>query len=265
VRRDDLQIIPVELWEKCNQIRKERSRTSSTPGKWGRYPFTGFLACAGCGGLMAGSERGSGHRDSFYRCLNRMHPETRHLCPNGHYISHSLVAGAVIPFLADLMTGPFLNDGLENAVNTYGKATEATMGQMYRAELLKTTEAKKRVVKSIAGGILTDSEAKETLDELRDKEQRLTRNIATLSRKAEVKQDYLRVAEQLKGQDIGQVLQEVMDNNPVTFRQILSLIFEPNSLVVTSTGAGCKWTGSLESYQFTEDFDCIVKNGYELA
>ena len=56
----------------------------------------------------------------------------------------------------------------------------------------------------------------------------------------------------LKGQDITATLYGLAKNKPVAFRQLLALVFEPNSLRVRTERRGRNWFGILESYTLTE-------------
>jgi hypothetical protein len=48
------------------------------------------------------------------------------------------------------------------------------------------------------------------------------------------------------------MLYELAEQNPIAFRRLLSIIFEPNSLRVRTEQNGSKWFGVLEDYQLTE-------------
>ena len=144
------------------------------------------------------------------------------------------VNAAVIPFLTDLINQQLcLNNALQEAAEQYGKtATEAELEQQTKAELLTVEEAKKRIVKAIAGGILTDEEAKAEMDELRAQEQRLQRELTTIGAKAAIRADYLRAIEALKDTDIEARLNRMASDKPRVFRRLLQLLFEPNSLAM---------------------------------
>lgn len=250
--RPELQIIPVEVWEKANEIRERRYR--HVP-KWAvKHIFTGFIACATCGGAMCGTthEFKDGPRVQ-YRCINRMTygPAS---CKQGKSYTEYLIAQAVIPFMADLIARQI---GLENSLNQaaaqYGRTiTEAELQQKIEAELHQTKEAKKRVVNSIAAGVLSENEASETMTELREQEQRLGRELATIGQKTKIRSDYLAAVKALKNANMLETLWDMSETQPTIFRKMLKLIFEPNSIKIQVDRKGNIWTGYLDDYTLTE-------------
>jgi hypothetical protein len=65
----------------------------------------------------------------------------------------------------------------------------------------------------------------------------------------------------LKGQDINGMLYTLAEQNPIAFRRLLSIVFEPNSLRVRTERKGNKWFGVLEDYQLTKAMKNIVSFG----
>jgi hypothetical protein len=105
---------------------------------------------------------------------------------------------------------------------------------------------------------------------LREQEQRLTVELSSIVEKMAIMADWQTAIDALKGQDITGLLYKLAENNPVSFRRLLSLVFEPNSLRVrTERKPGTReWFGVLESYKLTEtmqslsiSFGSIVKPG----
>ena len=96
-------------------------------------------------------------------------------------------------------------------------------------------------------------EAAAKLAELREQEQSLTIELSTISQKAQILEDWQKALEWIKGRGINQTLTELAEKNPIVFRQILGIIFEPNSIKVRTQKKGKKlWQGFVEDYKLTE-------------
>lgn len=258
VFRPDLQIISTDIWHEANEVRKGRSIAKKSPGEWGKYAFTGFIVCETCGGSVAGSimRPKHGRVKVQYRCTqSRLYGAA--VCARGKSYNHDLVAQAIVPFIADTINRQVdLIEALDQAAAKYGRtATEGETEKKLRADLLTVTEKKNRVIASIAAGVIGQDEARQTLEHLRDEEQAATRQLATISKKATIRQEYLQAIESLKQDDLESTLWYAIEHKPSIFRRILKLIFKPNSIVVRTerNGAG-KWQGYLIDYQFTDDF-----------
>ncbi len=57
VYRPKLQIISVDVLEKAQALKKERSQNTPNKGKWAVYPFSGLLQCNESGGPMYGTSQ----------------------------------------------------------------------------------------------------------------------------------------------------------------------------------------------------------------
>jgi site-specific DNA recombinase len=247
VHRPDLQIVPVEEWERAQEILEERSIKQRSPGQHGRHIYTGIIQCPICHGPVLGARRKvrGGRKVVQYACIYTVNSGVKSC--RGQTFSEHKVNAVVIPFLVDLINQQLcLNDALQEAAEHYGKtATEAELEQQIKAELLTVEEAKKRLIKAIAGGILTDEEAKAEMDELRASEQRLQRDLATIDEKAAIRADYLKAIEALKDTDIEARLTWMASEKPSAFRRLLQLLFEPNSLAI-----GKERVKTREMYQY---------------
>jgi hypothetical protein len=149
-----------------------------------------------------------------------------------------------------------LDEMLQDAVNRYGfTVTEDELKRQLEAELHTTQERQKRIVASISEGIIEPSEAKDTMQDLRDKIGRIERRLDNLGGKVKAREDYLRAIEAIREVDIEQFLWEVMETDPAVFRQILGLIFEPNSIKVkTYRVKGRQFGCDVIDFKFTEAF-----------
>jgi site-specific DNA recombinase len=264
VYKAELQIITLETWEQAQQVRISRSRELKTAGSWGTSPFTGFLACEACGVgcVLKSARQGTGKMTKFYQCNAKALAGPQHCAGKTHTLD--LVARGVIPFIVDLLTKDLdLDEVLQDAIDRYGYTiTESELRQQLAAELHTTKERQARLVTSITDGILTQDEARGQAHNLRDKIARIERELDNLGGKVRARESYLEAIEILKGQDIEAFLWNMLENGTAIFRQVLGLIFEPNSITVETYRIkgrefGCRVTG----YRFTEDFGNLQSRG----
>ncbi len=264
VYKAELQIVSLDLWEKAQATDKKRSHTHKSDGSWGRSPFTGFLACEDCGigMVLKTSPQANGTKTKVYQCAGRASAGPQHC--KGRIKTLNLVAKGIIPFVVDLLTKDLdLDQMLQDAVDRYGyTVTESELRQQLEAELHTTREKQKRLVSSISEGILTQDEAKEAMLGIRDKIARMERELDNLGGKVKARENYLEAMEMLKGLDIDQFLWDALKDETAIFRQILGLIFEPNSITVETYRIkgrefGCRVLG----YRFTEDFANLQGSG----
>lgn len=264
VYKAELQIVPLDTWEKAQEVMKKRSHTHKADGSWGRSPFTGFLACEDCGigMVLKTAPQANGTKTLVYQCNRKALAGPQHC--KGRMKTLNLVAKGIIPFMVDLLTKDLdLEQMLQGAVDRYGyTVTESELRQQLEAELHTTKEKQKRLVSSISEGILTQDEAKETMRGIRDKIARMERELDNLGGKVKARENYLEAMEMLKGIDVEEFLWQTMKTQTAIFRQILGLIFEPNSITVETYRIkgrefGCRVTG----YRFTEDFGNLQSSG----
>lgn len=238
------------MWQRANAVLKERSQRRG--GSTAKYPFSGVLVCPFCGGMMYGRRHGAKETRVTYECYNAV-KFGKEVCQGRKY-SSSVVAGGIIPFLADVIKSHLgLDKVLNDAANEHGKTvTEAELEQRIQAELLTVREGKGRIVKAIAGGLISDDEAKGQLDDLRAKEQRLTQDLATIGEKERIRKDYLEGMEALKNQDVEATLWEMYESSPNVLRKIVRLIFK--SIQIGTTGRTTGTKARVEASEFTEAF-----------
>lgn len=264
VFKPELQIISLEIWEKAQQVKKNRSRDSKEFGSWGTSPFTGFLACEDCGlgMVIKNATQQNGKKTKFYQCNGRALAGPQHC--NGKTHTLDLVAKGVIPFIVDLFTKDLnLDEILQEAVDKFGyTVTESELRQQYEAELHATQEKQKRLLDSISDGIITKKEASESMADIREKIARINRNLDNLGSKVRAREDFLKAMEILKDRDIEQFLWYTLEFETVAFRQVLGLIFEPNSITVeTYRIKGKEFGCRVLSYRFTEEFGNLQSSG----
>ena len=111
---------------------------------------------------------------------------------------------------------------------------------------------KQRIIESISLGIITNDEAAAKLEELREQEQRLTLELASIAEKTAILDEWQKAVAVLKGHDITATLSKLTNDKPIVFRRLLSLVFEPSSLRVRTERRGRNWVGIPEGYKLTE-------------
>lgn len=264
--RPELQIIPITLWEEVNQVRASRSRIKKTPGEWSRYAFSGFLVCLRCGQPLSGythretrPNNGSQEPVICYRCgnynLNNMG------CDKQTTIRQPYVAKVMIPFMAELINKQVgLEDALIDAAETYGKDNiERELEEQIKAKLATVGLQKQNIIRAIGAGIISQDEAKSEMEELRAKENRLSRELSTIGQKEAIRMEWLQAIEAIKGKDVETTLQETLESNSGIFKRLLGMMFKPGSIRILNTRKGNVWTPVLKSYEFTEEFGKLLE------
>jgi len=253
--RPDLQIISVAQFERVQKLIEAR-KGKEREGRRGRYTLTGFLVCGNCGGGVVAKNNG---KTVFYQCRDSRYAHAN--CKSGKAYSEHLVLPAIIDFLADLIQTDF-HAALDDAAAQYGKSiTEEAIEAAIQGELASVQAGKQRIVEAISLGTLTNEEAAVKLAELREQEQRLTVELASIAEKTAMLEEWQKAVETLKSKGVSGELHRLAKNRPVAFRQILSLAFEPNSLKVrTEYVKGKGWVGILEDYQLTEAMQEVAKS-----
>jgi integrase len=263
--RPDLQIISLDQFNRVNELIKSRRDKSKNPaGVRGRYVLTGFVVCGSCGEPMIASKS----NDSVtYHCLN-----SRTYGKNGCQLSKSYSEHLVLPPIVDFIAGLIYEQinirvEMQKAAAQYGKTvTEEALEAAIAGELESVKAGKQRVVEAISLGVLTTQEAAAKLAELREHEQRLIVEIASVSEKTAITEQWQQALDSLEGrtkEEIANRLHFLAENSPVAFRRFMALVFEPNSLrVKTERLIGRKWAGYLEGYQLTKAIK-ILQEQYE--
>lgn len=123
---------------------------------------------------------------------------------------------------------------LNQAAKEYAKGN--TLEQLEaetQAELEKTNQGIKRLTDFIADGILDQNEARAKIQELREKKERLTRDLQSFEEKEIIRQELLDAVEMING-DLEGVLWEMLDQKPQMLGRVMRLIFKPHSVSVKS-------------------------------
>ncbi len=156
------------------------------------------------------------HLRSVYRC--ETHFEDPKACPKGQIISTYPVAFALIGLVEDLVKDKMrLSEALEVAAKQYSNGeAQQQLEIATKAELQKTVAAIQRVTQSIAEDVITESEARNVLQELRDKKERLTRKLQGLNENKTIKAEILEAVKYISC-DLGSALWAMLEKHPRTF------------------------------------------------
>ena len=229
-----LQIVSQEEFDRAQRILKERhhmpARAVST-----RYAFSYILKCACCGNSMQGGPRywptTPEHLRHFYRC--RTHDENPTVCPAGKTLRPYQIASGLFPLVVALVQDKMrLNEALETAAKEH--SISGALQQLEtetRAALEQTQQGIQRLLDLAADGVIEREELSSKLQELREKKERLTRDLQAFNESKAIKAEILEAMEFLKG-DLEQVLWDLLEKNPQILARILRLVFEPHSVVV---------------------------------
>lgn len=250
--RPDLQIIPITQFDRVQEMVKSRAGNGKELGRRGHYIFTGIVGCHNCGSVMVAGRRKNGQ--VVYQCMTRR-KFGQAGCSLGQTVSEHLILPPIIDFLADFIQSQLdFHASLDSAASLYGKTiTEEALEAAITGELASVKAGKDRLIEAITLGTVTQQEAAGKLAELREQEQRLTIELLSIAQKTAIMLEWQAAIEALKGQDITTALYTLVDQNPIAFRQLLALVFEPNSVKVkTERVQGRQWHGVLVDYRLTE-------------
>lgn len=75
--------------------------------------------------------------------------------------------------------------------------------------------------------------------------------LASIAEKTALQADWHKALSALDGKDVREVLTRLAQDEPLAFRRILSLVFEPNSIRVYTERKG-RWCGMLISWELTQ-------------
>lgn len=228
VYRPELQIVSVDTWEKAQTVNRERSVDNPEPGKWAIHPFSGLLKCNVCGKPMyARSEKRKFGRYVQYLCWQKVN--NGYDACRGRFLSQNQVAKSVIPFVAALIQSQIdMRGALNEAASKYGRTiSEDELKRNIEAELVTVREAKGRLIKAIAAGLISESEAGTEMTDFRYKEERLNRELATLHQKESIQRDYLEAIQVLKSGRIEETLWQMFEKKPGALKNLLRLSKRP--------------------------------------
>ncbi|MCB0209411.1 MAG: recombinase family protein [Anaerolineae bacterium] len=249
--RKELQIISTDQFERVQALIRSRSGKSRDMGRRGRYIFTGFVVCGGCGGSMVAANF---ENRICYQCQNRRH-HGKTACKKSKTYSEYLILPPIVEFLAGFIQEQIdIYTAMENAAAAYGKSvSEEALEAAIKGELASVRAGKDRLVDAISLGILSSEEAATKLDDLREQERRLIAEMANIGEKAAVLEEWQQALETLKNLHLSEALTDLAEHKPVAFRRLLSIVFKPNSLRVKTIRTGkTQYHSHLTGYELTD-------------
>jgi site-specific DNA recombinase len=231
-----IQIISQDEFDRAQRIRKARINCPARAAT-GFHPFTRILKCVHCGGQIVSNyttdkfNKRPKWLQSVYRCTE--HFANPSVCPEGQIIATYPIAYAVIELIKSVIQDKMrLSEALMEAAQRYSE--DGTMHELEnetKAQLEKTGQAIERVTRSIAEGTLSDNEARTVLQELRDKKERLTRDLKNFEESRSIKLEILEAVRYISG-DLDGTLWDMLEHRPRTFARVLRLLFKPHSVSV---------------------------------
>lgn len=250
--RPELAFVPLETWETCKRVKEERKINLPSPGKWGKHPLAGLLACPYCEGPLYGHSNG---KYTNYGCITNS-KSGKGAC-KGKRFSKTAADAAVIDFVSQILDTHFLKDEmLQEALNKHGRnVTSDELKHQIEVELFQSAESKNRLIKAVSNGTLSENDIKREMQDLRDKEARLNRELKTIDQKVKFREDYLRAVTALQGEDIKQTMEKMEAD---TLKQFFRLIFKPRSIKLEVVGRRPKVEAEVICYEFTEDFQELI-------
>ncbi|GAB4437544.1 MAG: hypothetical protein Kow0031_19390 [Anaerolineae bacterium] len=253
--RPDLQIIDVAQFKQVQNLINRRAGKAKDMGRRGRYIFTGFVVCGNCGGPMVAAKGDS----VMYHCHNQR-KYGKSACSRSRAYSEHLILPPIVDCMAGLMYDHLntLDAAITVAAAKQGKtAVEQAYEASVTGELASVQAGKDRLVKGLSLGALSLEEVAAEMKFLRKREQELKVEIAKIAEKTARLEDWQHILEGATGKDRAGIvthLLQMAERRPMAFRQVLSIVFEPNSLWVRTERAGKNFVGVLEDYTTTDIF-----------
>jgi polyhydroxyalkanoate synthesis regulator phasin len=196
-----------------------------------------------------------------YCCLFRRVGAKGGRCPAPKSISERVAATAIIPFVADILSGMMsdLHGALEEAAQQMsdGNVRNTLMAEK-RAELTETKQQINNLAMAVAKGTILPEQAKTVSQELAEKTARIECDLQKLKRKAEIEQEFKEAISAIEG-DVEAVLWKMFEEKPLVLARLLSIIFKRGSVLVKGEGS-CQWNrhGVMVSYEFTDEFEDLL-------
>ncbi|MFN8472827.1 MAG: recombinase family protein [Anaerolineae bacterium] len=238
--RDDLRILPDDVWERNQRIAEMRRRVSPRT-KASPHLYSGILLCPHCGAVMTGKNqrRPTRPQGGYYtyhcRAYARFGPR---VCP-GYFIPERCVTEVILPTLTELVQVN-LRDYVSQAA-TSNPLTVALEGEV-KAELARVNHAIKNLVEAVKAGALSLDLVREENAQLHESKERLQRRLADLTDTTRVSKD-LQAILQVFDNNLDQVLTDLMQDR-LRFNTFVRLFFASLTIEVDPPGKG--WNRGLE-------------------
>jgi hypothetical protein len=233
--RQDLRILPDEVYERNQQIvnvrKRMHSHTQTSP-----HLFSGLLRCPLCDAVMSGKRElrilKSKQVERFsYSCSQYNHTGP-HGCA-GYWVNEREVINGVLPVFVELLQKN-LREHLEaaSATNTLHTQIEGEA----KAELAQVNLSMKNLLDAVKAGALSMEQIKEDNLELQEAKRRLEKRLNDLNESTRIQREVAAVLKVFDS-DLNQVMTDLM-NNRLGFNTFLRLFFSKLQVEVDRPGMG---------------------------
>ncbi len=233
--RQDLRIIPDELFERNQKIASVRKRIHSR-SQTSPHLFSGLLFCPLCDAVMGGKHQSLKKKTKTverysYSCSQYNHSGPQG-CP-GFWVNEREVINAVLPPFLELLQKN-LREHLELASATNQLHTQIE-GEI-KAELAKVNQGMKNLVEAVRDGVFKGEQIKEQNSELQEAKRRLEKRLNDLHDSTRLQKEVAAVLQVFDG-DLDQVITDLMKNR-LRFNTFLRLFFAKLQIEVDRPGVG---------------------------
>ncbi len=233
--RDDLRIIPDEVFERNQKIatlrRRIPARTKSSP-----HLFSGIMRCPLCGSIMSAKRqirvlRSKTVERFSYTCAryNRSGPSE---CP-GYWINEREIINAVLPALTELIQHN-LRKHLK-AVSTTNPLNEQLEGEI-KAELARVNQSVKNLLNAVKQGALGMEEIREENSQLQETKRRLEKRLDDLKDLSRVHSEIVAILDAFDNK-LDDVLTDLIQNR-LRFNTFVRLFFSTLTVETDRPGEG---------------------------
>lgn len=234
--RQDLRILPDEVFERNQRVAEERKRIPSR-SKAVPHLFSGILRCPLCGDRMLGKRqqrnRNSGLVIEYSYHCNRYTKSGPSACV-GYIVREREAIEITLPLMTELIEKN-LRDHLKDAAKV--NSLHIQMEGEIRAELAKVNQGMKNLLEAVKQGALSGEQVKEENAELQETKRRLEKRLNALA-------DTTKLSEQLSevlaafDQNLDDVFGALMQNR-LRFNALMRMFFA--ELVIEVNRPGIAW------------------------
>ncbi|MCW5852908.1 MAG: recombinase family protein [Anaerolineae bacterium] len=240
--RDDLRILPDDVWERNQQLVAVRQRISPQ-SKASPHLYSGVLRCPNCRGPLSGKNQRTSTRPEggyiTYQCAAYSLKGPR-VC-TGYFLPERCVTEVVLPTLTELIQVN-LRDYLSEAVKA-DPLHSALEGEV-KTELAKVNQSIKNLIEAVKVGALNLDDVREENAQLQESKERLQRRLANLKDSTRMT-DELRAILKVFDTDLDRVLTDLTEDR-LRFNTFIRLFF--SSITVEADRPGKGWSRGLKPH-----------------
>ncbi len=249
VFRPDLQIVPLDKWDRAQRIREERKRVPprsvSSP-----YLLSGLIKCPHCGRAMSGLRKPN-KSSPMYWC-NLRYSGGKAACP-GQSVAESIAKEALVRFLQQLFSEQLaLERFVDGAARRFAKTDDEVVREA-QAELQRIDQQKRNLIDAVAADLLRPEDIKAKNSELEEQRVRLERRAAAAVGRRQMGTELAAAVRVLEGEGLAARIARLPDP---ALQRLCRLVFR--RLTFTGTGRGHHRVGAVDAYEFTPEFADLV-------